>query len=143
MLTSTYQRVGALAGVLLFAGSWLSSYYSHWIWPTLTLISAAVAVWLALDREVEEETSTRVIRGFVTGLIAAVVARLLGLLTMAWAFDNWTSNTTVDYTYVADFLKILFNGDFWTSVVVVLGVGVIGAFIGYAMPYFSADREEA
>ena len=143
MLLNSYQRVGVLAGVLLFVGSWLSAYYNNWLWPLVATICAVVAGWLALENMIEEETTTRVVRGFVTGLIAGVVARVLGLLTMTWAFDNWTSSTTASYTVLSDFYSVVINGELWTSVLAVLGVGIVGGFLGYVMPYFSAEREEA
>ena len=142
MRTSTYQRVGALAGLLLFFGSWLTGFYNNWLWAALTIVAAVVALWFALDDQSEEDTNTRVIRGFVTGLIAGVVARVLGLLTMVWAFDSWTSSTNARYSVFADYLKVLLNGNFWLSIAVVLLTGIAGAFVAYALPYFVAEREE-
>lgn len=142
MLQSKYQRVGALAGLLMFFGSWLTGYYNHWAWALLTVIAVLVAFWLALDSESNEELGTRVMRGFTVGAIAAVVARILGMLTMAWAFDSWSSPATAKYTSLSDVFRIMFNGRFWPSVLAIIGVGAVGAFVAYAIPYFTVDREE-
>ena len=142
MLQSKYQRVGALAGLLLFFGSWLTAYYNHWIWALLTVFFVVAAFWLALDGDTEEDLSSRVTRGFMTGAIAAVIARILGLLTMAWAFDSWTGTTGSKYTALTDLFRVLFNGRFWISLVAIFAIGLVGAFIAYAIPYFTAEQEE-
>ena len=85
MLSSTYQRVGALAGLLLVVGAWLSGYYQHWLWPVLTIGLVLVTYWVALGGLVDNETNTRVSRGFMVGVVSGVVARILGMLAMVWA----------------------------------------------------------
>lgn len=142
MLTSKYQRVGALAGLLMFFGSWLTGYYNNWVWAAVTVAAVLTAFWFALGEDSDEELNTRVIRGFVTGLVAGVVARIGGLLTMVWAFDSWSSAVTQKYDSFSDLFRIFFNGDLWLSLLAIIGVGVVGAFIAYAMPYFTAEKEE-
>ena len=142
MLQSKYQRVGALAGLLMFFGAWLTGYYNHWAWALVTVITVLAAFWLALDDESSEELGTRVMRGFSVGVVTAVIARLLGMLTMAWSFDSWSSPTTAKYDSLSDIFRVTFNGKFWPSVLAILGVGLVGAFVAYAMPYFTVDREE-
>jgi hypothetical protein len=142
MLQSNYQRVGALAGLLLFLGAWLTGYYNNWVWPFITITAVVVAFWVALDSEVEEELGTRVTRGLVVGLLAAVVARLLGLVTMAWAYDNWSSPVTASYNSLSDAFRIIFNGEVVASLLFILATGALGAFIAYALPYFVAEKEE-
>lgn len=142
MLNSKYQRVGALAGLLMFFGSWLTGYYNNWVWAALTLTTVAVAFWVALEEDVEEEVGTRAMRGFVVGAIAAVVARVLGLLTMVWAFDSWSSPVKQSYSSLSDAFRVLFNGSLLASIIFIIAVGAVGAFIAYAMPYFTAEREE-
>lgn len=142
MLQSKYQRVGALAGLLMFFGAWLSAFYNHWAWALVTIAVVLVAFWFALENESSEEMGPRTIRGFVVGALAAVVARILGMVTMAWAFDSWTSSVTQKYESISDLFRIVLNGTFVTSLVMILGVGLVGAFIAYSMPYFTTDREE-
>lgn len=142
MLQSKYQRVGALAGLLMFFGAWLTGYYNHWVWALITVTGVLVAFWLALDGESNEELSTRVVRGFTVGVVTGLVTRILGMLTMAWAYDSWSSSTSLKYNSLSDLFRVMFNGRFWPSILAILGVGVVGAFIAYAMPYFSVDREE-
>jgi hypothetical protein len=142
MLQSKYQRVGALAGLLMFFGAWLTGYYNHWVWALLTVVAVLAAFWLALDGDSGEELNARVIKGFSVGVVTAVIGRILGMLTMAWAFDSWSSPVTVKYSKISDLFRILFNGRFWPSVIAILGVGVVGAFVAYALPYFTVDREE-
>lgn len=142
MLNSKYQRVGALAGLLMFFGSWLTGYYNNWFWAAGTLAVVLVAFWVALEDDSEEELSTRTLRGFVSGLIAGTVARVAGLVTMAWAFDSWSSPVTVKYDSLSDAFRVFFNGDIWTSILAILGTGLVAAFVAYAMPYFTAEREE-
>lgn len=142
MLKSNYQRVGALAGLLMFFGSWLSAYYNHWGWTFATVVAVLAAIWMALENEPSEDLGQRAIKGFVTGALAAVVARVLGMLTMVWAFDSWSSSVTKEYDSISDLFRVLLNGDFVSSLLAILGVGLVGAFIAYSMPYFTADREE-
>jgi uncharacterized membrane protein YwaF len=142
MLQSKYQRVGALSGVLMFLGAWLTGYYHNWVVATVSVAVVLAALWYALDDESTEEIGTRTIRGFSVGVLAALVSRILGMLTMAWTYDSWSNTTLVKYSGLSDVFRIVFNGRFWTSVVYIIGFGVAGAFIAYAMPYFSADREE-
>ena len=142
MLQSKYQRVGALAGLLMFFGAWLTGYYNQWVWPLLTVIAVLTAFWLALDGDSNEELGTRVMRGFSIGIVTGLIARILGMLTMAWTFDSWSSPTTAGYSSLSDVFRVMFNGRFWPSVVAIIGVGVVGAFIAYAIPYFTVDREE-
>jgi hypothetical protein len=142
MLESKYQRVGALAGFLLFLGAWLSGYYKGWLMAAITVAVVLTAIWFALEADSEEELSTRVMRGFSIGILTAVVSRILGMLTMAWAFDSWTNSAKVSYSSISDAFRVLLNGKFWPSVLYILAVGVIGAFVAYSIPYFSADREE-
>ena len=142
MLNSKYQRVGALAGLLLFFGAWLTGYYDNWLLATITVILVSVALWVAVEDEANEELGRRATRGFIAGVIAAVVARVLGLLTMAWAFDSWSSPVKVSYDSLSDAFRVMFNGNLWATLIMVLGAGAVGAFIAYAMPYFTAEREE-
>ena len=142
MLQSKYQRVGALAGLLLFLGSWLTAYYNHWVWALLTAVFVIASFWLALDGDTSEELSSRVIKGFTVGLISAVVGRILGLLSMAWAFDSWTGTTSAKYDTMSDLFRVILNGRFWVSLVAIFAVGLVGEFVAYAIPYFSAEREE-
>jgi hypothetical protein len=142
MLQSNYQRVGALAGLLMFFGAWLSAYYNHWGWAFATVVAVLAAIWMALENEPSEDLGQRAIKGFVTGALAAVVARVLGMLTMVWAFDSWSSSVTKEYDSISDLFRVLLNGDFVSSLLAILGVGLVGAFIAYSMPYFTADREE-
>ena len=95
----------------------------------------------SLDDQSEQETSTRVIRGLVTGLICGVVARGLGLLTMVWAFDSWTSSTSSSYSVISDYLRVMLNGNFWLSLAGIALAALAGAFIAYALPYFVTEKE--
>ncbi len=142
MLSGTYQRVGALAGLLLFCGAWLTGFYNNWIWALLTIVGVVAALWFALDDTSEEEANTRVVRGFATGLIIGVVARVLGMVAMVWAFDSWTGASNAKYSVFADYFKVLLNGGFWLSLLAVLLTAVAGAFVAYALPYFVAEEEE-
>jgi site-specific recombinase len=142
MLESKYQRVGALAGFLMFLGAWLSGYYHGWLIPTVAVVAVLAAIWFALEQDSEEQLSTRVMRGFSIGILAGLVSRILGMLTMAWAFDSWTNSAKSSYTSISDAFRIMLNGKFWTSVLFILAFGIVGAFIAYSIPYFSADREE-
>lgn len=142
MLNSKYQRVGVLAGLLIFFGSWLTGYYNSWVWAAATIASVMVAFWVALEAQSDEELGARALKGFMTGIIAAIVARVAGLLAMVWAFDSWSSPVTTMYDSLSDAFRVFFNGDLWTSILVILGTGAIGAFVAYAMPYFTAEREE-
>lgn len=134
--------MGALAGLVMFFGAWLSGYYNHWFWPVVSVIIVLGAFWMALDTESGEELSTRAIRGFVMGALAAVVARVLGLVAMAWAYDSWTSPTLTSYDSISDLFRVLLNGNFVSTLIAILGSGVVGAFIAYAMPYFVAEKED-
>ena len=142
MLQSNYQRVGALAGLLMFFGSWLSAYYSHWGWAFATIVGVVVALWMALENESNDDLSQRAIKGFITGALAAAVARVFGLIAMVWAYDSWSSPATQKYDSLSDLFRVLLNGNLVASLVAIVGVGLAGAFIAYAMPYFTADREE-
>jgi hypothetical protein len=143
MLKSTNQRVGALAGFLLFVGAWLSAYYGQWLWAAGTAVIVAAALWLALDDQSEENTNDRVMKGLVSGLIMGVVARVLGALAMVWATGNWTSTATTTYSVFNDFLRVVLNGNVVSSIIMVALAGLAGAFVAYALPYFVAEREEA
>lgn len=142
MLTSKYQRVGALAGLLMFLGSWLTAFYGNWIWATLTILLTVFALWTALEDGVAEELTARVTKGLIAGLIAGVVARVLGLLTMAWSFDSWTAQVNTDYSSLNDVFRIFFNGNVVSSLVAIVGMSLLGGFIAYALPYFAAEKEE-
>lgn len=142
MLQSNYQRVGALAGLLMFFGSWLSAYYNHWGWAFATVAAVLVALWMALENESSDDLGARALKGFVAGALAAVVARILGLLAMVWAYDSWSTPVTQKYDSISDLFRVLINGNLVASIIAVVGVGLAGAFIAYAMPYFTADREE-
>ena len=142
MLQSKYQRVGVLAGLLMFFGSWLSAFYNHWAWALVTVAVALAAFWIALENESTEDLGPRAIRGFVVGALAATVARILGMVTMAWAFDSWSTPVTEKYDSFSDLFRVLINGNLTESIVAIVGVGLVGTFIAYAMPYFTADREE-
>ena len=142
MLQSNYQRVGALAGLLLFLGAWLSVFYDHWAWTAATIIAVLAAFWLALENETSEDLGDRAKKGMLIGVIAASVARILGLISMVWAFDSWSAPATRNYDSISDLFRIILNGDLTSSLLAILGVGLVGAFMAYAMPYFTTDREE-
>jgi hypothetical protein len=142
MLQSNYQRVGALAGAVMFFGGWLSAFYGHWIWAAITVGVTLLAFWLVLENESTEELSVRVMRGFVLGALTAVVARVLGALAMVWAFDSWSTPVTQKYDSLSDVFRVLMNGSLLQSLVAIAAIGAVGAFIAYAMPYFAAEREE-
>lgn len=142
MLQSKYQRVGALAGLVMFFGGWLGAFYNHWAWLAVAVIAALLSFWFVLESDSSEELSVRVMRGFVVGAIAALVARVLGLLSMVWAFDSWSTPVTDKYDSVSDLFRVLMNGTLLQSIVAVIGIGAVAAFIAYAMPYFAAEREE-
>jgi hypothetical protein len=143
MFESTNQRVGALAGFLLFVGSWLSAYYGQWFWAAGTALVVVAALWLALDDQSESDTNDRVIKGLVSGLIAGVVSRALGALAMVWATGNWLNDVSSSYSVFNDFLRVVLNGSVVNSLIMVALSGLAGAFIAYALPYFVAEREDA
>ena len=142
MLNSKYQRVGALAGLLMIIGAWLTGYYNNWVVAAITVVVVGAAFWYALEDDTNEDLGTRTIRGFLVGLIAALVARILGMLTMAWTYDSWSSPVTSQYDSIADTFRVLFNGNLTTSLIGILSIAALGAFIAYALPYFTAEREE-
>ena len=142
MLNSKNQRMGILAGLLLFFGAWLTGYYNNWIWSMVTLASILVAFWVAVEDDSDEELNTRALRGFIAGVIAGVVARVCGMLAMVWIYGSWVSPTTVKYDSLSDTFRIFFNGDLWVSILAIIGIGAVGAFIAYAIPYFTAEKEE-
>lgn len=142
MLQSNYQRVGALAGLLLFLGAWLSVFYNHWGWAAATVVAVLAAFWVALESETSEDLSQRAWKGFVVGALAGVVARILGMISMVWAFDSWSTPVTQKYDSISDLFRVLLNGDLTASLVAIIGLGLVGAFMAYAMPYFTADSEE-
>jgi hypothetical protein len=141
MLSSTYQRVGALAGLLLVVGAWLSGYYQHWLWPVLTIGLVLVTYWVALGGLVDNETNTRVSRGFMVGVVSGVVARILGMLAMVWAFDSWSTPVKESYDSLSDLFRVLFNGNVWASILAIAFLGVVGAFVAYTLPYFTAEED--
>ena len=142
MLQSNYQRVGALAGLLMFFGAWLSAFYNHWGWVLATVVGVLAAIWMALENESSEDLGERAKKGFIVGALAALVARVLGLLAIVWAFDSWSTPVTQKYDSLSDLFRVLLNGSLLVSVLAIIGVGLVGAFIAYAMPYFTTDREE-
>jgi len=142
MLQSNYQRVGALAGLLMFLGAWLSAFYGHWGWALATVVAVLTAFWFALENEPSEDLGDRAKKGFIIGVVATVVARILGMIAMVWAFDSWSTPVTEKYDSISDLFRVILNGSFTASLLAIIGVGVVGAFIAYAMPYFTADREE-
>lgn len=142
MLQSKYQRVGALAGLVMFFGGWLGAYYNHWAWFAVTLAAVVLAFWFVMEDDSTEEVSKRSLNGLVLGLVTALVARVLGALSMVWAFDSWSTPVTEKYDSIYDLFRVMMNGSFLQSLVAVLGVGLLGAFVAYAIPYFAAEREE-
>jgi hypothetical protein len=126
----------------MFFGAWLSAVYGHWIWVVLTILVVAVAMWFVLEDESAEELTPRTIKGFLMGLIVGVTARVLGALAMVWAFGSWSSSPTTSYDSFADMFRVILNGNVAQSLIAVVGVGLVGAFIAYALPYFAAEREE-
>jgi site-specific recombinase len=142
MLLSKYQRVGALAGLVVFLGGWLSAFYGHWGWGVGAIVLTLASFWIVLEEDSSEDTTTRLLRGFILGLTAAVVARLLGLLLMVAVFDSWSSPVTATYDGISDVFRVLINGSLIQSIVALLGSGCIGALVAYALPYFVAEKEE-
>jgi len=126
----------------MFFGAWLSGFYNHWGWVLATVVAVLAAFWMALDNESSEDLGDRAKKGFIVGVVAAVVARILGLLAMVWAFDSWSTPVTEKYDSVSDLFRILLNGSFTASLIAIVGIGAVGAFIAYARTYFTADREE-
>jgi hypothetical protein len=133
--------VGALAGLLLVVGAWLSGYYQHWLWPVLTIGLVLVTYWVALGGLVDNETNTRVSRGFMVGVVSGVVARILGMLAMVWAFDSWSTPVKESYDSLSDLFRVLFNGNVWASILAIAFLGVVGAFVAYTLPYFTAEED--
>jgi hypothetical protein len=142
MFESKYQRVGALAGLVMFLGGWLGAYYNHWAWPAITVVVVLLSFWYVVEDESAEDLSTRAMRGFLLGLGSAIVARVFGAIMMVWAFDSWSTPVTESYDSISDVFRILMNGSLAQSLIAILGIGAVGAFVAYAMPYFAAEREE-
>jgi hypothetical protein len=142
MLQSKYQRVGALAGLAMFLGGWLGAYYNHWAWPAITAVVVLLSFWYVVEDDSAEDLSTRAIRGFLLGAGAALIARVLGALTMVWAFDSWSTPVTEKYESISDIFRVLMNGSLIQSLIAIAAIGAVGAFIAYALPYFAAEREE-
>jgi hypothetical protein len=97
---------------------------------------------MALENDSSEDLGDRAKRGFLIGVIAGFVARIMGLLMMVWMYDSWTTPASITYNSISDLFRVLLNGDLATSLLAIAGIGLVGAFMAYAMPYFTTDREE-
>jgi hypothetical protein len=80
-----YQWVGLLAGVPLFSGSWLSAVYNNAWWGVVGALMAAAGCYVANHVERKSDAARHFLRGFTAGLLAGVVARLLGYTAWQWA----------------------------------------------------------
>jgi MFS family permease len=142
MRTKSYQRMGVLAGLLLFLGSWLTAYYDSWVWSGLTIVLLILGLWAALEADSDRVAESRLKHGVLAGIIAAIVARLMGLVTMVWAYDAWSSATAQAYDSLSDTYRVVFNGNLLATIVLIIGCGMLGAFIAYSMPYFLTREED-
>lgn len=131
-----YQWVGLLAGVPLFSGAWLSAYYHTPWWGVLGLVLAAAGIYLGNKVEDRSDVATYAQRGAIAGVLAAVVARVLGWFS-AMASGN---SDLVQFSELRHFSRVVVFGDFWATVLLVLVVAVVGAAVASLEPTAKGKR---
>lgn len=132
-----YQWVGLLAGVPLFSGAWLSAFYNTPWWGLLGVLFLLAGVSAANRVERRSTLTEHATRGFVAGILAGLVARLLGWVAVVLAGGT----EVVSSTSFQDTFRIILSGNWWPSIVLVLLCGVLGAAVASFEP--EAKRRKA
>ena len=125
-----YQWVGLLAGVPLFSGAWLSAVYNTPWWGVFGLIISLWGLYVANQVERRADNQTQAVRGVVAGLLAGVVARLLGYISAVMAGVN----VTTGWNQVGDMFRVVLNGDWMASIMLVLVMGLFGTVMAVLEP---------
>jgi hypothetical protein len=76
-----YQWVGLLAGFPLFSGAWAAAYFNNQLWMIFGSIVAIASFYVAVRVERRSDAIDHLIQGGVAALLAANVARMLGVLS--------------------------------------------------------------
>lgn len=134
-----YQWVGLLAGVPFFSGAWLSAFYNSPMWGVLGVLFLFAGVHAANRVERKSTLIEHATRGFVAGVLAGIVARLLGYVAAALAGGT----QVVSSTAFQDMFRIILAGNWWPSIVMVLLCGVVGAAIASLEPEAKATSRRA
>lgn len=125
-----YQWVGLLAGVPLFSGAWLSAFYNTPWWGVLGILLAMGGVYVANHVERRSDLSMHAQRGLVAGLLAGLVARLLGYIALA--VDGITR--TVDFNGFGDVFRVALAGNWLATLLFVVVCGIVGAGVASLEP---------
>lgn len=130
-----YQWVGLLAGFLLFSGSWLMAYYNNSFWAILTILLVGFALWSAMKVERRVDTRQHLIYGLTAGLLAGVVARILGMMFTSWAFDKWGGVKPVSsYAELSDVFRSVLNGGVGATLTLLVLSTAFGGFLALLEP---------
>ncbi len=130
MEVQRYQWVGLLAGVPLFSGAWLSAFYNTPWWGVLGVLLMLGGLYMANHVERRSTLTEHATRGFLAGILAGAVARILG-----WLAAALTGGTNVvSSTVFQDTFRIVLAGNWWPTLVLILLSGVLGAAIASLEP---------
>lgn len=125
--------VGLAAGVPLFSGAWLAAIYNNGWWGILGLLITGFGVYMANHVEVRRDRMTHVLRGIVSGGLAALVARILGAISMSMMHNSHSIN----FTNFGDTLRVILAGNWYASLLLI----VLGAIVGGIITAFESEAE--
>ena len=133
---SRYHWVGALSGVPLFSGAWLSAYYNN-VWPGIIgLVIAGVGIFVANRVERRSDVMTDMQRGAIAGVLAAVVARVLGWFASMFAGVS----QGVSFDSFGDLWRVVLGGGWAATFVLLVAAAIVGAAIAALEPEAKGEK---
>ncbi len=134
-----YQWAGLYAGLLLFSGAWLTAYYNNWMVSLLTMLAFGAVLYAAVRVERRSNIPDHIKYGATAGLLAGLVARLLGFFANRWVLGATTTAPTRSYGFVNDYFANLLNG----GLVGTLSAIVMSVVLGACVAFFEPERRQA
>jgi hypothetical protein len=123
--------VGLFSGIPLFSGAWLSAYYNN-IWPGLIgLVVAGIGIFIAVRVESREDRLIHIKRGVIAGLLAAIIARLLGAIS-SWMVGLKQGTSPLES--LADMWRVTLNGTLAATITFVVLIALLGLAISLLEP---------
>lgn len=129
-----YQWAGLYAGLLLFSGAWLTAYYNNWLVSLLTMVVFGAALYAAVRVERRALIPQHIQYGVTAGLLAGLVARLLGFIATRWVLGSATVTPSRNYGLINDFFANLLNGKLGGTLFALVMCMVLGACVAFFEP---------
>jgi hypothetical protein len=129
-----YQWAGLYAGLILFSGSWLTAYFNNWLVSFVTMLLFGAALYAAVRVERRALIPDHIKYGATAGLLAGLVARLVGFIATRWAFGSPMIQPNANYGLISGFFANTLNGGLTGTVIMVLMSTILGASVAFFEP---------